>query len=302
MRAVASTLSLENLRCFLAAARAANFRRAAHEVALTPTAFGQRIKQLEEQVGAQLFARTTRSVTLTERGLALVPRAERCLSAADECSTVARGPTEHPPTDLTLGTRQELGMSWILPQRRRLMRERPWLNLHLYYSSGPDLLLRVRTLDIDCAVTSTSFSDPKLDSFQLHREDYVLVAAPKLLRRVPLRRPEDAQRHTLIDASPDMPLFRYWRDAPGGGGALRFARGSWLGAIAAIRHQVVEGAGVAVLPEYFVRRDLASHKLVRVLPRVTLLHDYFRFVFRAADPRRALFESLASAVREVPLA
>jgi DNA-binding transcriptional LysR family regulator len=182
------------------------------------------------------------------------------------------------------------------------MRDRPWLNLHLYYSSGPDLLLRVRTLDIDCAVTSTSFSDPKLDSFQLHREDYVFVASPKLLRRLPLRRAEDARRHTLIDASPDMPLFRYWRDAPRGGDTLRFARGSWLGAIAAIRHQVVDGAGVAVLPAYFVRRELASGALERVFPRVPLLHDYFRLVFRSADPRRAFFESIARDVRKVPLA
>lgn len=294
--------SLDNLRCFLEAARARNFRHAARAVALTPTAFGQRIKQLEEQVAAPLFARTTRSVTLTEAGLALVPRAERCIAAAQECGRVAREPTEHPPTDVTLGTRQELGMSWILPQRRKLMRERPWLDLHLYFSSGPDLLLRVRTLDIDCAITSTAYSDPKLDSFQLHRESYVLVAAARLLRHTPLRKPADAERHTLIDASPDMPLFRYWRDAPRGSHVLRFGRGSWLGAIEAIRHQVVEGEGVAVLPAYFVRHELASGALERVFPRVALAHDYFRFVFRAADPRRAIFESMAREIRLLPLA
>ena len=44
-------------------------------VALTPAAFGQRIKQLEEQLGTSLFHRTTRSVRLTESGLALLPAA-----------------------------------------------------------------------------------------------------------------------------------------------------------------------------------------------------------------------------------
>src|SRR5215831_5809259 len=100
------TLSLDSLRCFLEAARTLNFRLGARAVALTPTAFGQRIKQLEEQVGAPLFARTTRSVTLTETGLALVPAAERCLAAADDCELIGRGKTEHPPMDLVLGTRQ----------------------------------------------------------------------------------------------------------------------------------------------------------------------------------------------------
>jgi DNA-binding transcriptional LysR family regulator len=181
------------------------------------------------------------------------------------------------------------------------MRARPWLNLHLYLSSGPDLLLRVRTLEIDCAITSSTFSDPKLDSLQLHREDYAFVGASRLLAKTPLARPADAERHTVIDASPDLPLFRYWRDAPGGGDRLRFGRGSWLGSIAAIRHQVLEGAGVAVLPEYFVRKDLAAGKVQRLFPRVTPVHDFFRLVFRAADPRRAIFESLANDLASFPL-
>jgi LysR family glycine cleavage system transcriptional activator len=293
--------SLDSLRCFLEAARARSFRNAAHAVGLTPTAFGQRIKQLEGQLGARLFLRTTRSVTLTERGLALVPVAERCLATAEECARIARGPSGPPPMDLTLGTRQELGMSWVVPMRGRLMRERPWLNLHLYFSSGPDLLLRVRTLDIDCAVTSSTFTDPKLDSFRLHREDYALVGSSRLLAKVPFTRREHAASHTLIDASPDMPLFRYWRDARGAGGPLRFARASWLGSIAAIRHQVLAGAGVAVLPSYFVHRDVVAGTLRRVFPRVTLVHDYFRLVFRAADPRRAVFESLAKDMVSQPL-
>jgi len=67
--------SIESLRCFTAAAKLLNFRAAARSVALTPAAFGQRIKQLEEQLGTSLFHRTTRSVRLTESGLALLPAA-----------------------------------------------------------------------------------------------------------------------------------------------------------------------------------------------------------------------------------
>jgi DNA-binding transcriptional LysR family regulator len=293
--------SIDSLRYFLAAARALHFRRAARSVALTPTAFGQRIKQLEEQLGAALFTRTTRSVSLTEAGLALVPAAEECVASAERCERVARGDRETPPMDLTLGTRQELGMSWVLPLRKGLMRARPWLNLHLYFGAGPDLLLRVRTLEIDCAITSMRFTDPKLDAFQLHKEEYVLVGARALLERWPVRRAEDAARHTLIDASPDMPLFRYWKDAPGGGDRLRFLRGSWLGSIEAIRHQVLEGAGLAVLPAYLVRRDVEERRVRRVFPRVVLEHDYFRLVFRGNDPRRTVFASLAADLMKAPL-
>jgi DNA-binding transcriptional LysR family regulator len=289
------------LRCFLAAARVLHFRKAARVVALTPTAFGARIKQLEDQLGVPLFARTTRSVGLTEAGLALIPLAERCVGAAEDCTRIGRRGGEQAPMDLTLGTRHELGMSWVLPQRRRLMRARPWLHVHVYVSSGPDLLLRLRTLEIDCAITSTPLGDPKLDAYNLHREDYLLVAAPSLLKETPLRRAEDAARHTLLDISPDMPLFRYLRDASGGGDRWRFRRGSWLGTIAAIRHEVLAGAGVAVLPAYFVKPDIAAKKLRRLAPKEPIGHDFFRFVFRAADPRRAMLESLANDLASAPL-
>jgi DNA-binding transcriptional LysR family regulator len=293
--------SLDSLRYFLAAARALNFRHAARSVALTPTAFGQRIKQLEEQLGTKLFVRTTRSVTLTEPGLALVPAAEQCVAAADVCARVGSSDRESLEMELTLGTRQELGMSWVMPQRRVLARERPWLTVHLYFGSGPDLLLRVRNHEIDCAITSSRVGDRKLESLQLQKESYVFVGARTLLAKTPLRQPEDAALHTLVDSTGEMPLYRYFRDAPGGGDSLRFRRGLWLGSIAAIRDEVLAGVGVAVLPEYLVKRDLASGKLQRVLPKVPLLHDYFRLVFRATDPRRAVFETLAADFRRAPL-
>jgi LysR family transcriptional regulator, glycine cleavage system transcriptional activator len=293
--------SLESLQCFERAARLLNFRKAARAVGLTPAAFGQRIQRLEDQLGVKLFVRTTRTVHLTEAGLSLLEPAERCLRVAEETLRVARGDKAPPPMDLVLGTRQELGLSWILPQLDRLEKARPWLQLHLYFGSGPDLLLRVRTMEIDCAVTSSRFSDPKLDALRLHREDYVFCGSSDLLRRKPLVKADDAKRHNLLDTSPEVPLFRYWKDAPRGGDRLRFARGIWLGSIEAIRQRMLDGIGVGVLPEYLVRDDLKSGRLRRILPTVQLLHDYFRLVFRSDDPRRHVFESLTTSLIESPL-
>jgi len=293
--------SLDSLRCFAAAARLLNFRAAARSVALTPAALGQRIQRLEDELGVRLFRRTTRSVSLTEAGLALLPSAERCLSAASECARAARGETAPPPMEITLGTRQELGMSWIVPQIEELSRALPNLDIHLYFGSGPDLLLRVRTMEIDCAITSSRFTDPKLDAIRLHREDYVFVGSPALLRKRPLTEGAHAPGHTLLDASADLPLFRYFRDAPGGGDRLHFGRFVRLGSIEAIRARALLGAGVAVLPAYQVAGDLEARALRRVFPKVTLLHDYFRLVFRGDDARRPVYERLAAKMTEAPL-
>jgi len=293
--------SMESLRCFLCAAQLLNFRRAARAASTTPTALTQRIQKLEEQLECQLFIRSTRSVTLTERGLALIPAAERCLAAFEECERIGRGEAERPQLDIVLGTRQSLGMSWILPQRDSLMHSRPWLNLSLYFSSGPELHTLVKSMQLDCAITSLAFSDAKLGALNLHREDYVFVASSALLAERPFHREEDAEKHTLVDVTPALPLFRYFRDAQKGGAQLRFAGGSWVGGIAAVRHEVLRKAGVAVLPAYFVRHDLASRTLSRLFPDVALQHDYLRLVFRASDSRRSIFESLAQDLRREPL-
>jgi LysR family transcriptional regulator, glycine cleavage system transcriptional activator len=294
--------SIDSLRCFTAAAKLLNFRAAARSVALTPAAFGQRIKQLEEQLGAPLFHRTTRSVRLTESGLALLPAAERCLVAAADCVRMgSAGSRSLAPMDVTIGTRHELGLSWILPQFDALTKSQPWLRLHLYFGSGADVVMRVRSMEIECAVTSSRISDPKLDSLRLHREDYVFVGATALLEKLPLEKTKHAEEHILLDTDAGLSLFRYWRDAPGGGDHLRFASVVRLGTIEAIRLRTLAQAGIAVLPEYLVRKDITSGRLTKILPNVACLSDWFRLIFRTDDPRRTIYEQMAKQMSEVPL-
>ncbi len=64
---------------------------------------------------------------------------------------------------------------------------------------------------------------------------------------------------------------------------------------------VLRGEGVAVLPVQLVKRDLAAGRLAQVFPRVKLLSDYFRLIFRADDPRRSVYAALAEHMLRVPL-
>jgi DNA-binding transcriptional LysR family regulator len=292
--------SVDSLRCFAAAAKFLNFRAASRAVALTPAAFGQRIKQLEDQLGAQLFVRTTRSVRLSTAGLSLLPVAQRALSGLEDCTRAVSTTGALPPMDIVLGTRHELGLSWLLPQIDRLKELHPSIEVHLYFGSGPDLVNRVRMMQIDCAITSTRLADPKLDGLRVHREDYVFVGAPSLLDRVPLAKPEDAAKHALVEIDDNLSLFGYWRDAPKGL-PLTFAKLTRFGTIEAIRQRLLAGAGVGVVPRYLVQPDLDAKRLRIVLPKVVPLHDYFRLVIRTDDARRAVFEGLAQSLAAAPL-
>lgn len=292
--------SIENLRCFEAAARLLNFRAAARAVALTPAAFGQRIRQLEEGLGVRLFERSTRAVRLTERGLALLPAARACLAAAEGCVAAARseGPA---PIEMVLGTRFELGMSWIVPLLDRIAADHPHVTLDLFFGSGPELLARLRGLTLDAVITSARVRGAAFEALNLHRESYVFVGAPGLLARRPLARAEDAGGHTLLDVDDELPLFRYFAEAPGAPGPLHFGAVRYLGLGAAVRARALGGHGVAVLPRYLVEEDLAGGRLAVIFPEALLLSDHFRLVFRRGDPRRGAFEGVAGTLRGAPI-
>lgn len=293
--------SIENLRCFDAATKADSFRAAAKAVGLTPTAFGQRIKQLEEQLGIQLFHRTTRSMELTQEGLALVPRVREVLEGLGRFAEVIRG-GQPPLMSLVFGTRYELGLSYVLPLHDALVKAHPYLTLHYFFGgSGAELLERVRAREIDLCITSQRITDPLLDSVRMHREDYALVGAAELLERRPFERAEDAAQHVLVDINAALPLFSYWRDSPDGGDRLPFKDLWYVGSIEPMRRVVLEGRVVAVLPRYFVQGDLEAGRLRLILPDVRPLFDYFRLVFRRDDPRRPVFASLGATLHRHPL-
>src|SRR4051812_37296136 len=106
---------LESLRCFDAAATHLSFRVAARSIGLSPAAFSDRIKRLEDELGEALFARTTRRVALAPAGARLVPLAREILAATARCASVARGSKTPVPYELAIGTRFELGLSWLTP-------------------------------------------------------------------------------------------------------------------------------------------------------------------------------------------
>jgi len=197
---------------------------------------------------------------------------------------------------LTIGTRYELGMSWLVPALAPLKKAHPERKVHLFFGDSADLLDRLGRGIVDCVVTSARLTAPGLGYALLHNERYCFVGAPRLLQKTPLHAPDDAAAHTLIDAHRDLPLFRYFLDARPAEESWTFGDLSYLGTIGAVRHRVLEGAGVAVLPHYFIERDLARERLVEVMPRAELQEDFFRLVWR---DDHALADELAALAAEL---
>ncbi|TPM19968.1 LysR substrate-binding domain-containing protein [Mesorhizobium sp. B2-3-5] len=88
--------ALDGVEAFLSVARHRNFRKAAAELKVTPSAMSQAIRTLEARIGAALFIRTTRSVGLTEAGERFLSRAGPAFEELVAASEVARDLGQRP--------------------------------------------------------------------------------------------------------------------------------------------------------------------------------------------------------------
>ena len=82
--------ALDGVEAFLSVAQHRSFRKAAAELAVTPSAISQAVRALEGRVGAALFIRTTRSVGLTEAGERFLSRAKPAFEELVAASQLAR--------------------------------------------------------------------------------------------------------------------------------------------------------------------------------------------------------------------
>ncbi len=296
-------IDLDGLRCFDAVASTLRFRAAAARVHLSPAAFSDRIRRLEEALDASLLARTTRRVTLTEAGERLLPLARQVLASVEALHGATQAGGRPGPYELVLGTRYELGLSWLCPALEPLARAHPERTLHLFNADTPDLLRRLEGGHLDAVVASMRLTSPRLSYAALHPEEYVLVSAkPRAKGDRRLLRRDDAKSFTLLDVSPDLPLFRYFLDALPDAEPWPFERIEYLGGIGNIRRRVLDGGGrLAVLPRYFVAQDLAAGRLIRHLTRVRLRSDAFRLIWRTGHPRERELVALAAELRQRPL-
>lgn len=83
-------MELHQLRCFVAAAEELHFGRAAQRLEMLPSALGRHIRLLEEELGAPLFARTTRAVALTDDGASMLRQTRALLAQADAMAQAFR--------------------------------------------------------------------------------------------------------------------------------------------------------------------------------------------------------------------
>lgn len=157
-------MELRQLKYFVRIAETLSFSEASKVLFVTQSTLSQQIKQLEQELGTQLFERTSHQVTLTEAGVELLPLARRALGDAGLCLEKIRD-----LNDLLTGT-LDIGVTYsfapILTETLvSFMKAYPGVKLNIFYKSVAELMDMLNRREVDFVLAfKPSGCDPDIES------------------------------------------------------------------------------------------------------------------------------------------
>ncbi len=249
-------MDASDLKVFEAVARLGGMSRAAGELAMVQSNVTARIRQLEFDLGASLFSRHARGVTLTPAGQRLLPYAIRVRQLLVEArqATVDDGTPKGP---FALGCLESTAAIHLAPLLVDFAAACPLVDLTLMTGTTQELIAAVLAREIETALVCGPVQEPLLLQEAAYREELVLISAPqsedrleRLLQTAPkiavLRR-GCSYRHRLEDV-----LARQGRtQIP----CLEF------GSLEAIYAAVAAGLALSLLPRALVAPQVSAGRL-----------------------------------------
>lgn len=262
-------VDLNSLRIFAAVAEAGGFTAAAERLGMAKAKVSIHVRRLEKTLGAALFTRTTRRVTLTDAGRLLYRESRPHLQGIEE--TVNR----LQPADGELSGTLRLSATVDHAEQVLAAAVAEFSALH------PRLNIELRTSDritdpvhegIDIAIRLGWLRDSSLRAVKLGEVEQQIFAAPAYLERSGWpAHPDELAGHDWIALTLlPSPLTWWFTNAEGMQRRVQTSARLRVDSAVALRALLREGAGLSALDEFSARADVESGRLARVLSDWTL--------------------------------
>lgn len=173
------------LKIFVALAASLNFSRTASQLHITQPTLSKLLREIEETVGFRLFDRTTRSVSLTEDGAALLGTAVRMLEHYDQGIAEMSERAHRHAQRLSIAALPTLAAMFLPQAVARLQVSHPNAGIRIHDALSDEALRMLRAREVDMALTSLDPSSKDLVYQEILRDRFVLlVAKTKRLPRI----------------------------------------------------------------------------------------------------------------------
>lgn len=253
--------SLGSLQTFVQVAELRSFADAGRAAGVSATAVGKSISRLEDNLGARLFHRTTRSITLTAEGEMLLARARRILAEAEAARDELSEHAQAPRGRLRISLPQITDLT--MPVLADFMAAYPQILLDLDFT---DRVVDVVEEGFDAVLRCGAPADSRLSARQVGVFNRCLVASPGYLQAhgVPTQPADLVDHHCLHYRFPTSGRIEEWplRGTPA---EFRLPLSMVCNTIETRLCFAIRGRGIACLPDHSVQEAVQSGRLVRVL-------------------------------------
>lgn len=259
-------MDTESIRLFVLTAELLNISAAGHRLGLSPSVASARLSKLELSVGADLFHRSTRKVTLSVEGAAFLPYAKEIISQEDAAfSALGRGNPKVAGT-LRFAASSTFAQLFVAPILAEFLEIYPDINVELKLS---DTQVNLIEGGFDLALRNYAVEDSSLIGRRLADDTRILCASPAYLAKYGTpSKPEQLDAHQLLvfmNAKRRKLISKQNRPDgtfPPVAGKSRVICDDG----AAMRIAAVAGVGICMSSIWNVHNELANGTLVRVLP------------------------------------
>ncbi len=250
--------TLNRLHCFEVVVEEAGFKRATGRLHITQPALSYQIKQLEEELGAQLFYRRPGGVSPTEAGRLLFQHAQRVSAAVRQAQRAIKELSEGAAGEVRIGTVNSVGI-YFLPQLLWTLRERHAATRPtVLYREADEIIGALLNNHVDLAILADPRIDRRLRYEPLFEERVSLVSGRSHpFFGSPTIRAKQLKGAQFVALSPHTPtgaLIRRYLERLGIGVEPVVSTEN----VETVKRMVGIGMGVAFLPDMVTERDLIS--------------------------------------------
>jgi DNA-binding transcriptional LysR family regulator len=258
--------NLSDLRVFIAVARDQSFTKAAAKLGVSQSALSYTIRTMEARLGVRLLTRTTRSVSLTDGGERMLRSIGLRFDEIESEISALSALRDKPAGTVRITTVEHAAETILWPAIAKLMREYPDINIEL---TNDYSLTDIVAQRYDAGVRLGELVDKDMIAVRIGRDfRLAVVAAPSYFHgRQQPRTPQELTQHACINLRlPTHGGFYVWNFRKGGRELrVRVEGRAAFNTLSLIRHAVLDGVGLAYLPEDLVETAIRTGRLVRVL-------------------------------------
>ncbi|MES2281823.1 MAG: LysR family transcriptional regulator [Pseudomonadota bacterium] len=257
--------ALKDLEIFVRTVDTGSLSATARSLDLTPAAASAALKRLEEELGAPLFVRSTRSLRLTREGEVFLAHCKPALAALRDGQLELASGRQQVSGMLQLAASSDFGRNILLPWLDEFQQLHPAIQYRLHVA---DRVNNVYSDLVDAAFRQGEPPDSSMLALPLDLNNRrVLCASPAYIEKhgAPLS-PQDLAQHSCLCFMLGEDVYDKWKFSRGGEQVtVRVGGGNIANDGDIVRRWAMAGRGIAYKSRIDVAADLAAGRLVRLL-------------------------------------